>query len=540
MNLKKILLSFCGLFSAALVFSAGNETGIEYYRAELYDAAKIYFNNRIPTIQGEELAEAYYYLGESYLATENPDSAALFYQKAIQADPEYPYAYIGESRLALKKGDRQAVKDLLKKATGLAKKDPAIHTAVAEAYINANEYEEANESLEKARKIKKNFSGIYVAEGDLMMAQGKVGDAAAKYETAIMFDKTDKVAYLKEARVYKSINPQLSLEILDRLLEVDPNYIAAYAEVGEINYNTGFYGKAIDAYAKFIEIPGVPLKHQINYASLLYFTKEYAKSLDEIKRILAQDPNNVVMHRLQAYNNYELGNYEVGLQEIDKFFALIPKEQTIALDYIYYGRLLDKNKQPDQAIDAFKKALELDDSKVEIYKEIAIAYGKNYDEAINYYKLYFEKDPEAPLIDLFNYGVACYSAANQTDDAGEMTLDSVKRKEYLLEADKIFEQVVERSPTSYLGYLWRGHSNSGMDLDASQGLAKPYYEKALEIMLENNPDGRRNKDIIDIYRYLGFYYYVREDKTNAKLNFSKILEIDPENQIAKDVLDQLK
>lgn len=551
MNLRKLLMIAGGL----LIFYSGalasvNEKGIDYYRAELYGAAKIYLSNKAPSLQGGDKAEAYYYLGECYAATEMADSAAYYYKKAIETDAEYPYAYIGEGKLELKKGNLQPANELFKKAIGFSKKNPAIHTAVAEAYINAKKYDEANETLDKARKVDKNYSGIYVAEGDMLMAQGKTGDACAKYENAILFDKTDKVAYLKEARVYKTINPTLSLEILDRLLEVDPDYIPAFAEIGEINFNTGFYTKSIEAYAKFIEIPGVPIKHHANYASLLYFTKNYAQSQAEIRKILVVDPQNVVMHRIQSYNNYELGNYELGLEQMEAFFRLIPQEQIIALDYIYFGRLLDKNKQPELAVESYKKALEKDNTKTDVYKEIATAYNnqKNYVEAVNYYKEYIDKDPDATLIDIFTYGQACYSAANQAlaENAdpnltpGSVTVDSIKRTGYLTQADNIFEQVIERSPSSYLGYLWRGHCNSGMDLDASKGLAKPYYEKALEIMLANNADGKRNKDIIDIYRYLGFYYYVQNDIPNSRMNFSKILEIDPENEIAKQALEGIK
>lgn len=546
-NCRKLLLTIGGSFlGLAGLFASVNEKGIDYYRAELYDAAKIYFNQQIPQLQGNDKAEAYYYLGETYFATENTDSAAICYKQSISANAEYPYAYIGEGKLALKNGTQNIANDLFKKAIGFAKKNPAIHTAVAEAYIDVKLYDKANETLDKARSLNKNYSGIYVAEGDMLMAQNRVGDACAKYENAILFDKTDKVAYLKEARAYKSINPTLSLELLDRLLEIDPDYIPAYAEIGEINYRTGFYGKAIEAYAKFIQIPGIPLKHQINYASLLYFTKDYEGSLSEIKKILAQDPNNVVMHRLQAYNDYELGNFEQGLNEMEDFLRLIPQDQIIALDYINYAKLLIKNNKPDLAVENFKKALELDSSKIDIYKELAVAYNgqRNYEEAVNYYKQYIEKDPNSTLIDLFTYGQANYSAGTQKPEEGTLDpeaqiQDSLKRVEYLKQADEIFQQVIDRNSTSYLGYLWRGHTNAQLDLDASQGLAKPHYEKALEILLERNQDGSRNREIIEIYRYLGYYYFMKEDMQNTKLYYSKILELDPENEAAKQVLDNL-
>ncbi len=555
MNLKRSLF-VVGLLSLYITGSSAagvNEKGIEYYRAELYNAAIIFLNNQITKTTGTDKAEAYYYLGESYAALAKNDSAAIFYQKALDTDAEYPYAYIGQGKLELKKNNQNGANDLFKKAIGFAKKDPAIRTSVAEAYIHAQLYDKANETLDQARSRDKNYSGIYVAEGDMLRAQGKTGDACAKYENAILFDKNDKVAYLKEARVYKAINPKSALDILNRLIAVDPEYIPAYAELGDIYYSDGFYQKALDAYSKFIAIPGVPLKYQINYASILFFTKEYANSLGEIRQILAKDPNNVVMHRLQAYNNYELGNYELGLERIDAFFKLIPQDQIIALDYTYYGRLLDKNKKSDLAIEAFQKSLEKDSTKVEVYKELASAYNRmgNYSESIKYYQLYFAKDVNAPLVDLLYFGQTCYSAARQllpvapvegvkvVADPAKLLNDSIQRMQYLQLADTIFAQVSERSPDSYLGYLWRAHVQASIDSEVTLGLAKPYYEKALSIMEPNNADGRRNKDIVDAYRYLGYYYYLKEDVDNTKKCFEKILEILPDDGASKQVLEAL-
>lgn len=552
---KKLLASMFGaFFCVASLFAANNEKGIEYFRAELYDAAKIYFNNQIKGSQNNK-AEAYFYLGECYAATEKPDSAVYYYQKASEADPEYSYAYIAEAKIALQKNDNQLAQKLFDRATKSDKKNPEIYTAVAEAYIAVKKYDLAEEALEKARKADKNYSGIYVAEGDMLMQQGKTGDASAKYENAILFNKEDKVAYLKEARVYKKINPTLSLEILDRLVAIDPEYIPAYAEIGEINYDRGYYADAIKAYAKFISIPGVPIKHRINYASLLYFTKDYVASLAEIRNILVDDPKNVVMHRLQAYNNYELGNYPLGLEQMETFLKLIPAEQIITLDYIYYGRLLDKTKNSTLAIENFQKALAMDENKVDIYKEIAVAYSSeaNYPEAVNYYQKYIEKNDAASLIEVFNYGVASYNAANQfiapeadpkakptQDELQKVLEDSTKRADYLIKADGIFAEVSERSPDSYLGYLWRARANAGRDLTAVQGLAKPFYEQSIEKMKDNNADGKRNRDLIECYSYLGYYYYVHEDIAESKKNWVEILAIDPENTVAKQAMDGLK
>jgi tetratricopeptide (TPR) repeat protein len=527
-----------------------NDKGIEYYRAELYDAAKLFFSNQTNLSQ-EEQAENYFYLGQTYAAMEQLDSAAYFYNKAVTVDPEYPYGYIGQGMLELRNNHKEKANDLFKKATGLVKKNPAVHTAIAEAYINAKQYDKAEEALDRARKMQKNFSGIYVAEGDMLMDQGDTGGACGKYDNAILFDKNDKVAYLKEARVYKSINTDLALEMLNRLVEIDPEYIPAYAELGEIYYRDGYYTKAIDAYEKIMAIPGVPISQESKYAQLLFFVDRYSESLDMIARVLEKDPENFVMKRLQAYNNFKLENYALGLEQMEKLINDTPPDNLIALDYTYYGRLLIKEKQPQKALENLLKAYEMDTTKTELLKEIATAYENtgNYAEAVNYTQKSLDANPESTAIDYFYFGRLCWTAAvslltpEASKTAEELAADSIQRNDYLETAIKAFDTVIERMPQSYMGYFWKGKVNYIKDFvlyKGEEGLPKPDYEQALAILLESNEGGKRNKEIIEVYDYLGSYYIVKEDSKAAVEYWKKILELDPANAKALKVMEEFK
>lgn len=555
MNAKRILsLTGAFLFCFATLFAGSNEKGIEYYRAKLYNAAKIFFLQQKNQSVTEQV-ENYYYLGQTYYELNQADSAQYYYQKAVATDSEYPFGYIGEGKLELKKGNDKGAEDLFKRANNYAKKDPSVQTTIAEVYVDAGKFDKAEEALGKARKVNKNYSGIYVAEGDMLMKEGKVGDASGRYENAILFDKSDKVAYLKLAEVYESINPDLALDYLNQLIAIDPSYIPAYAIIGDINREQGMYKDALDAYEKFISIPGVPLLQHERYAQLLYFTDQYDKSLQQINYVLSQDPNNSVMHRLLAYNNYKLDNTELGLQQMNDFLKNAPADKHIYLDYMTLGRLYLKEKQPEQAIAAFVKASELDGTKSEVFKELTTAYEQagNYPEAIKYYEKYFEVEPNASNLDYFYYGQANYLAstkylepANPSITPEQKAQDDADLKSYISKGDAAFAEVISRSPDSYLGYLWRGNLNSILDAkeyestEKMSGAAKPYYEQALGIMLEKNENGARNRDIISVYDYLSNYYFIGGDNSLVGEYNKKILEIDPENGKAKQTLDALK
>jgi tetratricopeptide (TPR) repeat protein len=560
-NSKKIFLASLLVSWMTGVFAGGNERGIDLYRAELYDAAKIFFMEQLNQLPAEK-AENYYYLGQIYYILQQKDSAAYYYDKAVETDLNYPLGYIGQGKIALEKGDKKEVENLFKKASGLEKKNALIQTAIAEVYIDAKLYTEAKDALDKARKINKKLPEIYVVEGDMLAKQNKIGEACARYENAITFDETCKVAYLKLARVYQNINTPESLRFLNELIAIDPDYIPAYAEIGNIydlssaNETNINYNKALEAYEKFISIPGVPLLYHERHARLLYLTEQYAKSLQQIE-LLLQKNSSPVMRRLQAYNNYKLENYALAVEQLNHFLQTAPEKDHIYLDYMNLGRALIKTKQIREAINVFTKATETQDAKSEAYKELATAYEliDDYPSAVKVYEKFFEVESTPVVFDFYYYGMDNYYAAakyiapeylNAQSTPEQQAIDDADLNSYVEKGNKAFSEVINRSPESYLGYLSRARLHSFLDAveqartGKTKGVAKPFYEEALAIMLAKNENGARNKDIVEAYRYLGSYYYILKDKINAGEYYKKILEIEPDNEGAKVVLDDLK
>ncbi|GHV57345.1 hypothetical protein FACS1894182_05920 [Bacteroidia bacterium] len=560
MNTKRVIsMAIVACFAIAGAAAGTNERGIDLYRAELYDAAKIFFlqqNNQ----STQEQAENYYYLGETYYALQKVDSAAYYYAKAIATNSEYPFGYVGEGKLALSKGDMKAAETSFKTAVGLAKKNVSVQTTIAEAYIDAGKFPQAEEALTKAEKINKKYSGIYMVRGSMALKENKREQAYSWYEQAIYFDPNDKVAYLKLAKAYEGANPKAALDYLDKLIKIDPDYIPAYALIGDINRESGMYYQALDAYEKFISIPGVPVLQHERYAQLLYFTDQYQKSLQQIDYVLKQDPANPVMHRIQAYDHFKLGEIALAARELGEFLKNNPEDKHIYQDYITYGQALIKDKQSEVAIAALQKAAQLDASKAEVYKELASAYEatKNYPEAILQYEKYFQVAEPAKLraSDYLFYGLDnYYSAAIYIDDAYLATRTTPEQKQdddtafrkYINQGNAAFTEVINLSPESFLGYLSQARLNAFVDLKeqesrgaAMKGYAKPYYEKALQVMLNANDDGKRKNEILEAYDYLASYYLLLDDKTTAVDYYKKILEIDPANQKALTVLTQLK
>ena len=436
---------------------------------------------------------------------------------------------------ALIKGNPEAAEDafetLLK---GNNKKNVDLLVDIGEAYLKEGDAETAQEYADRAKEVNRKCADAYVLSGDVAMARKDVNRASSEYNQAIYFDENCSEAYLKYADVYQWVNPQLSIEMLERLQKKTPDDARVDRQLGEIYYGMGEYGKAIEAYDEYMETSTPEVKDYTRYATLLYLNKEFDESLQSVNEGLKMDADNLVLKRLLMYDLYELGNYDAGLAEALVFFADSDSAEWVYLDHVYYGRLLKQKQQYDDALAQFEKALALDKTQAHVYQEISTVYEakQDYPRAIDAFRAYMEAEQDAADVGrIFLYGrLNYYAAANivmkdlQTD--------------YLAEADAAFARVMEYAPENYLGFFWRARTNSLKDPETTEGLAKPYYEASLTIF-EQKP-GTSVPLVVECLSYLGYYYFVKEDYPKSKEFWTKILELDSRNETAKAALEGMK
>ncbi len=535
---KTLLTTTLFLAGSTVALLADNSKAIEFYKTGRTEPAKAMLLQNLANGAGDK-AEAAYYLGEIYKDAGQLDSAAYYYGIGKAANPDNLMNTIGElSVLEVTNpldADQQFEALFNDKAVRKSPDLAALYVATAAAYkdrpIKAREY------LDKARELDNKLASIYVLEADLQAASGDYNGAATNYEQAIMFDPDCKEAYVKYARIYAPISSDIAAEVLQRMLAQDPSSAVAHRELAEIYYDNGKLPSAARAYAEYINDAHVTVSEYARYATILFFNEDYTESKEIVTQALRQAPNDMVLNRLLFYNDFELGNTDAALSEAEKFFNSGYQESDfISQDYLYYGRLQIQEQQIPQGIALLQKALELNPDQLEIYQEIGAAYEDlgDFDDAIDNYTLFIQKSPEDQIqsSDYLKLGRAAYYAGNHVDSTAvnRHALQEV----YFAKADSTFALMTERYPDSYQGYLWRARANSALDPETESGLAKPYYEKTIEVLDER---GNGSPSIyIECYGYLGYYYYVKEDIERSKVYWEKILALDPDNEVAKRAL----
>ena len=419
-------------------------------------------------------------------------SASLYAQEPLSSDLTQQIEKIAAQIKDNPDAAEDGFNELLK---GKNKKNASLLAAIGKAYLDNGKTDIAKEYAEDARKADSKNGASYVLNGDIALSVKDVGTACGYYEQAILFDENCFEAYYKYANAYIGVNPQLSVNMLLKLKEKHPDELRVDRELANAYYQMGSYSKAKQVFDEYMKKGQPDVQDYSRYSMLLYLNKDYAQSLEMVNKGLSMEADNHLLKRLKMYDLYETKAYAEGIQASDVFFADPSNPDYVYMDYLYRARLYAANNEIDKAMVEFDKAMKADDANVhpEIAKEASEAMQKvqNYPEAIRLYKQYLdEMKDKAEVTDLFMFGAAA-ADTTQAEAPVVAAVDTIQMKAYLIEADTIFAQVAERVPNNYLGNFWRARTNAMLDPETTQGLAKPYYEKALAV-LEQNPKASKN------------------------------------------------
>lgn len=546
--------------------------GIEYYKSGQPDRAKIILERTLNDSETKQ-AESYYYLGEIAFPT-SKDSAMMYFEKGIAADPEFALNYIGKGKVIMGKpaaNDEKSVKAAIKagekelkaalKIKG-AKKDPAVALAYVEAYYDNNlPYQEAVDRFYE--KLLADYAPYYVFLGDIEAQKEEWGEACKNYELAFQwYDTTCVEAYIKFAGIYFRINPDIAIDNVLRLLQMRPNSAIAQRELAESYYRADKFNEAVQAYETYMQNPTAFQTDRPRYAALLYYDKQYEKSLALSEELLETFPDNIMLKRLVMYNTYELKDYVSAIKAAEDLFST-PNATFNSRDYVQYGKLLLALGQHDKAIEALEKAVEIDPTRLELYKELMTGLQKagNYMRRAEVQDLYVKQlaaVEQDKTQDYFIAGRYYYMAAARAYQANDTTTTRIAAEK----ADSCFAIVVEKAPEDYRGHLWRASSTALLDPERKTGIAIPFYEKAIEVILQdlNNTEtppteavaNRLKKDLIEAYTYMANFEYMAEynkylalpDDQKGTFKFTntiewcnKILKVDPNHAATKEFLN---
>lgn len=540
MKFKTLLSVILGGCAFTAMAQGGYQDGVDYYNADRFEQAKIILDNTLNDAATDK-AVSYFYLGSIDLREGNIQAAKANFDKGVAANPAYGYNYVGLGEIALKGGDKSAAEKLFKEAMATDKKDAALTAAVARAYFNVDPVlykKEIDKNVAKALKDSKNLEpAVYVLQGDMAKASD-IGQAAGYYEQAMTYDEQaghiNPEAYVKYSNLYNKVNPSFAISKLEELNQKLPTSALAQRELAEKYYDGNQFTKAAQQYGKYMSNPNHFQNDEQRYSGLLYFGKDYKKSLEIANQVLAKDPENVYMHRMVMLNKAALEDY-AGAEEAAKKLFSTPNATFTATDYMTYGDILGALNHPDEAITAYTKAFELNPEK---NKSVLVSISSMYTDAENYAKAaeVMQKYVDMGDASLTDY----YTLSNRYKNlALSLPEESPERVEAANNGIKYIDLALESAAEESKGMLLQNKASLLMTRDGTNPtdeLVDTY--KAMIAAYDLDPENKvkRAGAYKSAYGFIANDYRIKKDEENARLYFEKLLEIDPENQAVRDYL----
>ncbi len=502
----------------------------------------------------------YYYYGDNLLLSDNADSASIVFEKGASIDPTNPLIKIGSAKLLLdaigvreakasldKDSNNPELKDRYETAnqnvinankliddavSKAAPKDPLLFIEAAESYIHFKNkaLDKAKTFLDKALQIDPNNIEANILYGDVYTELFNGTLAAEYYNKALDLNKSSARAIVSKGRLYKrSTNYEGAAEEFTRAISFEPSYAPAHRELGEAYFKLGKLDKAKEEYRKYLELSKNNCGARIRYSAFLYISKNYTEAISELKQVEQRcDSNNTAMLRIQSYSYYEMKDFTNGLITVDHLFRVVPQSKRIDRDFEYYGKMLIATDKDSLGIAQLQKAYALDPTRGDLLSEIASAWFKlkQYGNSANYLQQKITLGKDVRVADYYNLGRSYYYN-NQ-----------------FAAADSGFSKVTEISPSYASGWLWRADANSHIDSTSEAGLAKPFYEKYIEIAeADSANESKYQSGLIKAYGYLAYYYILQKDNVNGLLYLKKKsmlpLELDDKKNV-QQAIDQLE
>ena len=441
---------------------------------------------------------------------------------------------------AVKGNDPKAIAAQEKAIVKKYKKEDATLLAIGQYFLSTKNYNEAIVFAKAAFDRNHKSVDALLLEGDAYYEMKKYGEAAGVYEQARMLDENDKRAYFNQVKVYKFIDPELSLEIMNTIKEKYPDDPAISKTMASIYYHQNDTAKANSTYKEYFT--KVKLEDDVEaateYAVVQFLNKDYSGSLNIVNTISAKAPKEISLNRMRFYDNVELGKFQEAEAASKAFFGQYADTLYNFSDYKYEGRLQAELKNIDKSAAAYEKASEMapDDKKAGLLKDLSNAYvsaGK-YDEAAAAYQKYIEKVNPESLVERYNKGRIYYTALSDT------TITADQKKHYIEAGDALFKEVAAKDP-SYLGTFWSARINAMLDPESPNEISMQQYAESIKRL--EGKDETYNSKRVECLRYMTFYYFKKDDYTNSLDYAEKVLALSPNDGLAsqiKNVLSKLK
>ena len=507
--MKKITLVMLSFLIVAMAMAQNVEEGIKQLYYQKYNTAMQTLQNAVNANPKD--ANAIYWLGQAFIATEDVNGAKAIYQKALNEGVNDPMIWVGMGHVETLNGKRNEARQHFEAAitASLDRKKranpnvlSAIGRANADGGSNIGDPQYAIDKLKQAAEQNPKDPDIYVNIGINYQKLGgdRGGDAVQAYNKALEIDPKYAKAFYRIGRIYESQqNKELFENFYSRAIAADPTYTATYLALYDY-YKNRDVNKALGYLQDYIKNAEQNPENEFFMADYLFRAGKYQESLTQGKQLeakygIAKLPKLIVLY---AYNYDRLGDSVQAKNSIEKFLSTAKTEQIQSDHYVLAGSILAKFPGSEDAASSYlEKAIQADTVKANQIDYMTTA-AQIFEKAQKY-------DQQYKWLERL---VALKGEKSELDHYRLSTV-SMSAKAYKRVFDTLAPAYVAAFPDKPQGYAFWVRAAKLIDTSGAQGLALVPIEKQNEFLIK---DAETNKKAI----YLNYYYLLVYYNDHAK------------------------
>jgi hypothetical protein len=332
------------------------------------------------------------------------------------------------------------------------------------------------------------------------------------------------------------------------------------------------FAQAKEYFEKYLALTAGNIPAKVRYVNALFYAKDYENVITNVEDIFKVDKSRTYMNRIAGYSSFEKNppDYDKAYAYMETLFATVSPERIIPKDYHYMAKILIKKNQnaPKIAEDAsdLRSLVEKDKARLGAIKvpaekaKLSAAIAKNSAKAdsldkvyntmmaevnkayVNYDKLMQLKPNDRSLVaevaaahnTYKDYNGVAKTLAKNLGPLPDSKEDYMQvgrafyNGEKFQSADSIFNLVSKSAPDYVPSYTWIARTYSKLDPDTKLGLAKPKFEKLVEVAQKDSV--KYVSELTEALGFLGYYYMTQENYTMSKLYYNRLVEVAPNNK----------
>ncbi|POG63502.1 hypothetical protein GLOIN_2v1784016, partial [Rhizophagus irregularis DAOM 181602=DAOM 197198] len=239
----------------------------------------------------------------------------------------------------------------LKEAINLSPKRPVAYFIRGEIFFRQNKYDKAIVNLNKSINYKSKINNSYILLGNSYLLRNKSHDheSIKNYNIALKNDPNNYLCLKNCVYAYEIEGDYLStLNLLDKLLNINKEDSLVLCYYGEILYNMTQYRKAISYFTKAYTIDPENI-HNLNRRAITYYIiKEYDKVLSDLDKIIQLDPLNSSAYCLKSLTYCTKNDNKNAKVSFKKYAELLNSDNNLAkIQLFHLEYLLNKNSSED-------------------------------------------------------------------------------------------------------------------------------------------------------------------------------------------------